>query len=85
MEKVKYFLKNAAIQTAEFLLDIVKKTVATTTRLLAKGSGKLVKFAGAKVKQFAAVNKQPLLFAAMIVSAAAMVVSGVFFLLGRKK
>lgn len=85
MENVMPFLKGAAESAAEFLLGVVKKTAQTTTKLLAKGSGKAVQFVGGKVNRFAADNKQILLLVAMAVSAAAMVVSGVFYLLGRKK
>lgn len=85
MEKMMDLLKNTAQKAAEILLDVVKKTAETTTKLLAKGSGKAAAFVGGKVKKAAQDYRQPLLLAAMAVSAAAMLVSGVFYLLGRKK
>lgn len=85
MEKMMDMLKSTAKKAAEILLDVVKKTAETTTKLLAKGSGKAIGFVGGKVNKFAADNKQTLLLIGMAVSAAAMLTSGVFYLLGRKK
>lgn len=85
MENVMSFLKDLAKKAAGFLLCVVKKTATTTTKLLAKGSGKAVEFVGGKVSKAAKDYKQPLLLVAMAVSAAAMLTSGVFYLLGRKK
>ena len=85
MEKVMDFLKCTAEKAGKFLLGVVKKTATTTTKLLAKGSGKAVEFVGGKVSKFAADKKQPLLLVATCVSAVAMLVFGIFYLLGRKK
>lgn len=85
MEKMMDLFKSTAQKAAKILLDVVKKTAETTTKLLAKGSGKAIGFVGGKVNQFVADNKQPLLLVATCVSAAAMLTSGVFYLLGRKK
>ena len=85
MEKVMSFLINSAKKAADFLLCVVKKTAAATAKLLAKGGGKAIQFAGGKVSKFVSDNRQPLLLASMIISAAAMLLSGVFYLLGRRK
>ncbi len=85
MENVMSFLKDMAKKAADLLLCVVKKTATTTTKLLAKGSGKAAEFMGGKVSEVAKNYKQPLLLVAMVVSAAAMLTSGVFYLLGRKK
>lgn len=85
MENVMSFLKDMAKKAADFLLCVVKTTATSTTKLLAKGSGKAAAFVGGKVKKVAVDYKQPLLLVAMAVSAAAMLTSGVFYLLGRKK
>lgn len=85
MEKVMDFVKCTAEKAGEFLLGVVKKTATATTKLLAKGSGKAASFVGGKVSKFVADKKQPLLLVATCVSAVAMLTSGVFYLLGRKK
>ena len=85
MENVMSFLKELTKKAADCLLGIVKKTAAITTKLLAKGGGKALEFVGGKVNKFVTNKKQPLLLVATCVSAAAMMVSGVFYLLGRKK
>ena len=85
MEKVMDFVKCTAEKAGEFLLGVVKKTATTTTKLLAEGGSKAAGFVGGKVSKFVADKKQPLLLVATCVSAAAMLASGVFYLLGRKK
>ena len=85
MEKVISFFREAAGKASEFFLEVVKATAETTTKLLAKASGKAAQFTGGQVKKFVSSNKQALLLAATIISAAAAIVSGVCFLLERKK
>lgn len=85
MKKIMVMLKSTAQKATEALLTVVKKTAEITTKLLAKGSGKAIEFVGGKVNKFVADKKQPLLLVATCVSAAVMLVSGVFYLLGRKK
>ena len=78
-------LKNTLLCAGKDALDFMSDLAATVGKAVADGVCKTVEFTGEKLCAVTKKYSQPLLMAVAILSLVGAVVSGAFYLLGRRK